>query len=150
MVGSMRTRTKAPPKVAPTTTAVDADNLPAIMPAGDKRPPSRGADAYDRRVKEASREYAIKAIHMLGSMINDENITPQARIAAARELISLAAPKLRGKSDGERSGKLTNFQKREVIDALKEAAAAARKRTVTLEARVVEAREPTCEDANSP
>lgn len=142
----MRARTKTPP----CTPAPPDAQPPAIMPAALHVPPSRGADAYDRRVKEASREYAIKAIHMLGSMINDENITPAARIAAARELISLAAPKLRGKSDGDRSGKLTNSQKREVIDALKDAAAAARKRTVTLEARVVDAQEPTCEEPNSP
>lgn len=119
------------------------------MPAALHVPPSRGADAYDRRVKEASRQYALDAIHMLGSMINDKNVTPAARIAAARELISLAAPKLRGKSDQSGQGKLTNSQKREVIDALKEAAAQARKRTVTLEARVVEPVDATCEDANS-
>lgn len=144
MLDTMRRPKNSPQAIAP----ADA-NLPLIMPAGDKRPPSRAADAYDRRVKEASRQYALDAIHMLGSMINDKNVTPQARIAAARELISLAAPKLRGKSDGEKVGKLTNSQKREVIDALKDAAAAARKRTVTLEARVVEPVDATCKDANS-
>lgn len=146
---AMRARSKHP-KPPPSPTAPAADSLPAIMPAGDKKPPSRGADAYDRRVKEASRQYALDAIHMLGSMINDKNVTPQARIAAARELISLAAPKLRGKTDQSGGQKLTNTQKREVIEALKDAAAQARKRTVTLEAHVVDVSEPTCDDANSP
>ena len=141
-----RNATKPPP----ITPAPPDAQPPTIMPAALHVPPSRGADAYDRRVKEASRQYALDAIHMLGSMINDKNVTPAARIAAARELISLAAPKLRGKSEQSGQGKLTNSQKREVIDALKEAAAQARKRTVTLEARVVEPVDATCEDANSP
>ena len=107
-------------------------------------------DDYDRVLIRQARPLALQAIEVLGQILHDAAAPPQHRIAAARELLAIAAPKGRRQAGEDRSGKLTNSQKREVIDALKDAAAAARKRTVTLEARVVEPVDATCEDANSP
>lgn len=101
-------------------------------------PPRRRKSDYDRTLVRIARPLALQAIEVLGQILHDTDAAPQHRIAAARELLAIAAPKSRGKSDGDRPGKLTNSQTREVIDALKDAVAAARKRTVTLEARVVE------------
>ena len=112
-------------------------------------PPRRRIDDYDRTLVRIARPLALQAIEVLGQILHDAAAPPQHRIAAARELLAIAAPKGRRQAGEDRSGKLTNSQKREVIDALKEAAAQARKRTVTLEARVVEPVDATCEDANS-